>query len=163
MKRFLLIFAALALAGCSTTAYEKGLEANVKQYSLFSDTQLAQQQTISTCFQFNPNKSECSILAAGTNATQTLAGQPQALRVAKSPGEIFESVAKMGFDATVKVYGIEAVRKVYTAQAEAAASAQASQAESFERISSQGIDAASKPPVLITVPEGGSAGVLSLD
>jgi hypothetical protein len=151
------------LAGCSTTAYEKGLKANVDQYRLFSDTQMAQQQTIATCYQFNPNKSECSILAAGTNATQTLAGQPTALRVAKSPGEILEAIATKGFDAAKVIYGIKAVETVFTTQAEAAAAAQASYAASLERISSQGIDAAAKPPIAITVPEGGSAEFLTLD
>jgi hypothetical protein len=165
--RLLASLAAVAvLAACGSTAgpsaYEAGLRANVDQYKLFSDGQLAQQQTLQACYQHNPNKSECSILAAGTNATQTLAGQPQALRVAKSQGEIAESLVTRGLDATVKIYGITAVRDAVIANSQAlrdtAAAGSASQAE----IAQAGIAAASKPPlvvdkpVLVQVPAGSS-------
>jgi len=66
MKRlFAIAIAALFLAGCSTTDYAKGVQANVDTFKLFSDGQLAQQASIQACYTHNPNKSECSILAAG--------------------------------------------------------------------------------------------------
>jgi hypothetical protein len=146
MKRIAQLLASLAavavLSACGTigggSAYEAGLKANVDQYKLFSDTQLAQQQTLQTCYAHNPNKSECSILTAATNAQQTLAGQPQALRVAKSQGEIIESLASQGMDATVKVYGIQAVRDAVVANANA-----------LRDTASAGMQAAAKDPLVV--------------
>lgn len=139
MKRlFIIMAAALALAGCSTTDYAKGVQANVDNFKLFSDGQLAQQTSIQACYQHNPNKSECSILAAGTNATQTLAGRPDPIRIAKTNGEIFESVATVGMEKSVLIYGAKAV----------AAAFKSSQA-STQAASAAGIEAASKPPLIV--------------
>lgn len=153
MRKFFIVLAALALTACGSMsgpgAYEAGLTANVQQYKLFSDGQLAQQQSISTCYQFNPNKSECSILAASTNAMQTLAGQPKPLRVAKSAGEIAESLLEKGFDATVKIFGIAAVRDVMTAQADAAREAAVAASAAQADVAQAGIEAASKPPLVV--------------
>lgn len=149
-----LIVSALALAACGTTssAYEKGLEANVTQYKLFSDTQLAQQQTLQECYRHNPNKSECSILTAGTNAQQTLAGQPKPLRVAKSTGEIIETIAEKGFETAKVIYGIDAVQKAITANAralsEASSAASAAQAETAR----MGFEAAGRPTPIYATP-----------
>ena len=168
MRRFIrsivVLLGMATLAACTSpgaiSSYEAGLKANVDQYRLYSDTQLAQQQTLQACYAHNPNKSECSILTASTNAQQTLAGQPQALRVARSPGEIAESIVNQGFDATVKVYGITAIRDAVKSNAEAFASAAQSSAQLQAEISQAGISAASKPPVILTVPAGGSASIL---
>ena len=125
MKRSLIVVAILAavavLPACAPMtgpgAYEAGLKANVDQYKLFSDGQLAQQKTLQTCFQHNPNKSECSILTASTNAVQTLAGQPKPLRVAKSTGEILETIADKGMDAAKVIFGVKAVEDAISANA----------------------------------------------
>lgn len=145
MKFIALIAAALALTGCASTDYAKGVQANVDQYKLFSDGQLAQQASIQSCFQHNPNKSECSIVLAGTNATQTLAGQPTAIRVAKTNGEIFESVATVGMEKTVLIYGAKAVASAFKASQASTQAATASNAA----VAAQGIEAAAKPPLVI--------------
>ncbi|WP_288077878.1 hypothetical protein [Pseudomonas sp.] len=159
MKRlFAIIAAALIMAGCSTTDYAKGVQANVDTYKLFSDGQLSQQASIQACFQFNPNKSECSILAAGTNATQTLAGQPAPIRIAKTNGEIFESVATVGMDKAVLIYGAKAVAGAFRSSQAANQAASAANAQT----AAAGIEAASKPPlvvdkpVIVQVPAGSS-------
>lgn len=142
MRKFLILCAAFALTACGAMqgpgAYESGLKANVDQYKLFSDTQLAQQQTLQACYQHNPNKSECAILTAGTNAVQTLAGQPKPLRVAKSVGEIVEAIADKGLDAAKVIYGIDAVQKAISANA----AAMGTTAEA-------GIAAAAKDPLVV--------------
>ena len=146
MKRIAQLLASLAflalLTACGAMngpgAYEAGLKANVDQYKLYSDGQLAQQKTLQTCYQFNPNKSECSILTASTNAEQTLAGQPKPLRIAKSVGEIVEAMTEKGFDGAVKIYGITAVRDAMKANASA-----------LSDISKAGIAAAAKDPLVV--------------
>lgn len=157
MKRlFAIAIAALFLAGCSTTDYAKGVQANVDTYKLFSDGQLAQQTSIQDCFKHNPNKSECSILAAGTNAVQTLAGQPAPIRIAKTNGEIFESVATVGLEKSVLIYGAKAVASAFKASQASNQAATAANAQT----AAAGIEAASKPPlvvdkpVIVTVPAG---------
>ena len=153
MRILITIGAVLALTACSSMtgkgAYESGLDANVAQYKLFSDVQLAQQQALQTCYQYNPNKSECAINQASTNAVQTLAGQPKPLRVAESVGEIMKSIAKDGFEATKIIYGVKAVTDAVAANslamrdmATANSAAQASTAQA-------GIEAASKPPLVV--------------
>jgi hypothetical protein len=145
MKKTLIALSVLALAGCSTTDYAKGVQANVDTFKLFSDGQLAQQTSIQSCYQHNPNKSECSILAAGTNATQTLAGRPDPIRVAKTNGEIFESVATVGMDKAVLIYGAKAVAQAFKS---AQASTQAATAANASTAAA-GIEAASKPPLIV--------------
>lgn len=167
-RLFLATAAALVLTACaglgnSDSSYKQGLDANVKQYQLFSDTMLAQQQTLQACFQFNPNKSECSINMAATNAQQTLAGQPQALRVAKSPGEIAESIVNNGLEKTVQIFGIDAVRQAVKANANAFREAAATSAQAQADMAKLGIDAAGKPPYVIGAGAGGELSVIKLD
>lgn len=138
-----IVFVSLAvLSACAPLsgpgAYEAGLKANVDQYKLFNDGQLAQQKTLQYCFQYNPQKSECSILTASTNAEQTLAGQPKPLRVAKSVGEIMEAIADKGMDAAKVIYGIDAVTKAIEANAAAMAD-----------VSKAGIAAGAKEPLVV--------------
>jgi len=144
-----LVLTACAGLGSGESSYKQGLDANVQQYQLFSDTQLAQQVTLQNCYQFNPNKSECSILTAATNAQQTLAGQPAQLRVAKSPGEIAESIVNRGLDATVKIFGIDAVRSAYRANTKMFADVAATNAQAQADIAKLGIDAAAKDPLIV--------------
>lgn len=158
-----LILTACAGLGSGESSYKQGLDANVEQYRLFSDTQIAQQQTLQNCYQFNPNKSECSILTAATNAQQTLAGQPQALRVAKSPGEIAESIVDRGLDATVKIYGIDAIKSAVASNAQAFRDLAASNAQAQADMAKLGIEAAGKNPSVIGVSPGGDISVIKLD
>ena len=157
MKRlFAIAIAALFLAGCSTTDYAKGVQANVDTYKLFSDGQLAQHASIQSCFQFNPNKGECTVALASTNAVQTLAGQPAPIRIAKTNGEIFESVATVGLEKSVLIYGAKAVAAAFKASQASTQAATAANAQT----AAAGIEAASKPPlvvdkpVIVTVPAG---------
>lgn len=142
MRKFLILCAALALTACGAMqgpgAYESGLKANVDQYKLQTDVQLAQQQAIQICYQYNPNKSECAINQASTNAVQTLAGGPKPLRIASSVGEIVQAIADKGLDAAKVIYGIKAVQDAVASNAAAMAST-----------SQAGIAAASKDPVLV--------------
>lgn len=153
MRKFFIVLAALALTACGSMsgpgAYEAGLNANVQQYKLFSDGQLAQQQTLITCFQHNPNKSECSILTASTNAVQTLAGQPKPLRIAKSTGEIIETIAEKGVDAAKFIYGADAVRDAVIANSRALRDTATASSAAQTSIAEAGIEAATKPPLVV--------------
>lgn len=111
--KFIAIVAVLILAGCQTPgAYEYGVKANLKQYEYYTDVMLAQQTASASCYAkavTDVQISYCAILAAGMNASQTIGGRPDQLRIAKSQGEIVESVVSKGLDAAVKVYGLQAV------------------------------------------------------
>lgn len=153
MRKFLILCAAFALTACGSMggkgAYESGLDANVAQYKLFSDVQLAQQQALQTCYQYNPNKSECAINQASTNAVQTLAGQPKPLRVAESVGEIMKSIAKDGFEATKVIYGIKAVTDAIASNAAAMRDVSTAASAAQATTAQAGIEAASKPPLVV--------------
>lgn len=144
-----LVLTACAGLGSGESSYKQGLDANVQQYQLFSDTQLAQQVTLQNCYQFNPNKSECSILTAATNAQQTLAGQPAQLRVAKSPGEIAESIVRDGLERTMQIFGIDAIRQAVKSNAQAFRDAAATSAAAQADIAKLGIEAAAKDPLVV--------------
>lgn len=160
MKRIAQSLATLAavglLAACSSpgglSSYEAGLKANVDQYRLQTDVQLAQQQTLQACYKYNPNKSECAINTAATNAQQTLAGQPQPLRIAKSTGEILEAIADKGLEAAKVIYGIDAVQKAIVANANALRDTATAGAAAQTQIAQDGITAASKPPLVVDQP-----------
>lgn len=136
-----LAICALSLAACSAlsdkSSYEQGLKANVTQYRLFNSTQTAQLLTIQACYQFAANKTECSLILAATAPVQTLGGKPAPLRVAKSPGEIFETITTKGFEAAVAIYGIDAVKSAYEAQAAANAAVQTQQAAGLTQMGLQ--------------------------
>lgn len=135
-RRFAAFFAilfAMTLAACtSPSSYNQGLHANVTQYKLYNAMQMTQLMSVQTCFQFASNTTECSLILAGMAPVQTLGGKPEPLRVAKSPGEIFESIAKKGLDATVAVYGIQAVKGAFESQAAASAASAASSASTID-------------------------------
>lgn len=96
----------LFLVGCATADFQKSLDAQERQFKLYSDNHLAQQETIRACFEHNPNKSECSILAAGTNASQTLAGRPDAVRSPATNGELITTgVTTLGTAAVIGYVG----------------------------------------------------------
>ena len=132
---------AIALTACSAlsdkSSYEQGLKANVTQYRMFNANQQAQLLTIQTCYQFAANKTECSLILASTAPVQTLGGKPAPLRVAKSPGEIFETITTKGFEAAVALYGIDAVKSAYETQAAANAAIQSQQASGLTQMGLQ--------------------------
>lgn len=148
MKALFLIIP-LALGGCATADFGTAVEANRSNYKMYSDGQIAQQATLQACFVHNPDKSHCSILAAGTNATQTLAGRPDKIREPATNGELATGIIKDVVTGAV-VYGI----------AQQASGAIQRGQDNSAAISSQGITAASKPPlvvdkpVIVTVPAG---------
>ena len=143
--KFIITIIALALAGCGSTAdFKTAVDANVEQFKIYNDAHLAAQRTLLACYEHNPNKSECSILAAGTNAVQTLAGRPDAIRTPKTNAEA-------AADVTGKVADVALTLGVATIAGEAI---------------KESVDAASKPPVqvrtqiveprIIQVPAGSS-------
>lgn len=129
--RLIPVLSAVALlAACGSTAnssYKQGVAGNVVNYREFSGIMHNQQNTLNSCFNaagFAKDASAiavCAVLTASTNAQQTLSGQPQAIRVAKSPEEIQESLVAHGLDATVKIFGLKQVADVMKAGFTAAA------------------------------------------
>jgi hypothetical protein len=100
--KFIITIIALALAGCGSTAdFKTSVDANVQTFKLYNDAALAAQRTLIACYEHNPNKSECSILAASTNAVQTLAGRPDAIRTPRTNAEVAGDVTGKVVDATV--------------------------------------------------------------
>lgn len=155
MKRIAIILSAVVLAGCGTSSYQRGVAGNVLQYREFSALMHHQQNTLNSCFNAagqseNPNDlALCAVLAASTNAQQTLAGQPAPIRIAKSPGEIAESIAKYGFDATVKIFGLDAMVSAYRLNSRAFTELAATNAEAQAGIAKLGIEAAAKDPLVV--------------
>ena len=137
MKRFITIAASVLLVACNSD-YEAGVKANVDVYKLYNDLGLAQQASIAACFQTSKDPAYCAILAASTNTTQTLAGRPEPIRVAKTSGEIIESVMTVGLDRAVYIYGAKAVANAFKSSVEANKST-----------ASAGIAAASKDPLVV--------------
>ena len=121
--------AAIVLSACATkgSSYQQGVAGNVKNYAEFSDIMHSQQNTLNSCFNAagatkDPQAvATCAVLAAGTNAQQTLAGQPEGIRVAKSPEEVWETVATKGLDTAVKIFGFKQVANVMSKGFDAAA------------------------------------------
>ena len=108
--KLLALIPALALVGCATPDFGKAVDANAGNYKIYNDGALAQQRAIEMCFIHNPDKAQCAILAASTNAVQTLAGRPDAIRVPKTSaeiaGEVVSDVAKFGIGAVVVREGV---------------------------------------------------------
>ena len=141
MKIIIALSIALGLTGCTTADFGKAVDANVGNYKNYSDGQIAQQQTLQACFQHNPDKSQCAILAAGTNAVQTLAGRPEKIREPATNGELATGLAKDIVTGAV-VYGI----------AQQASGAIQRGQDNSAAVASQGIEAASKPPLVVDKP-----------
>lgn len=121
---------AVVLAACGSTkgsSYQQGVAGNVKNYSEFSTVMHSQQNTLNSCFNAAGSTKDpsavamCAVLAAGTNAQQTLAGQPEAIRIAKSPEEVTETIMSKGLDAAVKIFGFKQVANVMSKGFDAAA------------------------------------------
>lgn len=138
MKKILILIPALLLAACNESDYASGVKANAEVYKMYSDLGLAQQASIGACFQFSKDPAYCAILAASTNSVQTLGGRPEPIRVAKTAGEIMESIASIGLDASVKIYGAKAVASAFKASVAAS-----------KETASAGIAAASKDPLVV--------------
>lgn len=183
MKRFLIIFAALALAGCAS-GFKKANEENTKRQNYFQDTMLVQAANdltaINACFLRSsgyivtgtnnllvkvgePSSGESCVVMAGMlrqastflTAFSAFLTQPAMARVPAAPEEIAQDILKHSMKFSIMKHGLNAVERVVS-------SGHLAQSQ----LAQQAIEAAAKPtpnPILITVPEGGSAGVLSLD
>lgn len=147
----------LILAGCGTqnSSYKTGVAGNVLTYREFTNLMHNQQNTLNSCFNAAGQSrvagelALCAVLAASTNAQQTLAGQPAPIRVAKSPEEIWESIATKGLDATVKVFGLKAVRDAVVANSNALAESAAAGSAAQADVARAGIEAAAKDPLVV--------------
>lgn len=167
MKRSLSIIAAFTsaalLAGCAGGGYKQGVAGNVLQYREYSNVMHSQQNSLNSCFNAaGQTKSSgdlalCAVLAAGTNAQQTLAGQPAPIRIAKSPEEIAETIITRGLDAAVKIYGVKAVSDAVIANANALRDTAATGAAANAEIANAGIEAAAKPPLVVHTPAPAAA------
>lgn len=181
IRTLALVAAALALSACAQmgAGFHKANDENTKRLNHYQDNLLLQSEhdltAINACYLRatgyqrvegtknavikvgEPTSSEsCTVLAMGlrTQANMLTAfapfiGQALMARVPAAPEEILQSVLKDGMQFALAKYGIEAVTKVVT-------NGQLAQAQ----VAQAGIDAASKPPlvvdqpVLVTVPEG---------
>lgn len=104
--KYLALAIPLLLTGCATADFQKSLAIQAEMFDKFNLAQIAQQESIRACFEHNPNKSECSILAAGTNATQTLGGRPDAVRSPATNGELITTgVTTLGTAAVIGYVG----------------------------------------------------------
>jgi hypothetical protein len=106
LKILVIAFASVTtLAGCSNTSYVHGVNANKAGNTQFMALQGEQQVSIQLCYMYSKNTAECSIVAAGTNAVQTLGGRPTPIRIASSPEEITQAIAERGFQYALGIYG----------------------------------------------------------
>lgn len=110
MKKIISLLVVLSLVGCSS--FSEAVKGNQDNYKEYVTLQLAQHKTIQECYKSAANKSECSVLAGSTNATQSLAGKPDQIRVPKAPSEVAESIIKDGLQGAVMIYGLKAVSSV---------------------------------------------------
>jgi len=99
----------------------------------------------------------CTVMAMGLRTQSNMAtlfapfiAQTVMSRVPAAPEEIAQSLIEKGLQFSLLKFGIESVSKVVS-------SGQAAQTQ----IATQGIAAAGKSPVILTIPEGGSASVLA--
>lgn len=179
-----LVGAALALTACANSGFKVATDSNTSRsddYQLNILTQAGNDLTaINDCYLRaagyvrvsgsanglqkvgEPGSGEgCTVMATAlrTQSNMMTFMAPhiaQALmgRVPAAPEEIAADLAKFGVKASLLKFGLNSVSNVIT-------SGQAAQAE----IAQAGIAAAAKPapnPILLTVPEGGSAAVLPL-
>lgn len=112
----LLVLFSFVLTGCAGQgAYEKGVDAQTTANTGYMKLQEEQLDTIKLCYMWSKDTTHCSVAYAGTTAVQILGGRPTPIRIAKSVGEITESVLSLGFDGAVKIYGLKAVSDVLRA------------------------------------------------
>lgn len=133
-KLALLAMVAWAMVGCAAfgdeSSYVTGVAANTESNFAYQSTQMKALDVNSKCYDTATNtieKAFCAIVQNGTVPVQTLGGRPAAIRVAKSPGEITESVVKDVLNIGGMAYGANQIGKVV----------------------SSGISAAGKDPVIV--------------
>lgn len=113
LKMVIAAIVVFVMTGCAS--YGTAVQANKENHKEFTTLLMGQHLTIQKCYDTNPNKSECSILASSVNAMHSLIGKPDAIRVPKTAEEIAESIAKYGLDTAFKIYGVDAVSSVVKA------------------------------------------------
>jgi len=177
-QTFLIVAIMAILAGCTSSGFHVATKDNTSRQTTYLDTLLAQAVNNLTA------TNDCYVYAAGgkINASGDFvsAGAPsdRALcvmmsgmlqntstimvalapffakelmgRVPAAPEEIVQSVITEGMKFSLMKFGIDAVSKVVN-------SGQVAQAQ----IAGQGISAAAKPPLIVTIPDGGSARLLT--
>jgi hypothetical protein len=182
MKAILTALAALALTGCASSGFKVANDENTKRIESHQEAMLEQAEkdltAINGCYLRasgyavldgvltkigEPLPGDgCNVMAGMLRQMSTLLTafqphlvQPLLARVPAAPEEIAQSIIKDGMKYALTRYGLGAVERVVS-------SGQLAQTQLAE----QAIQAAAKPtpnPVLITVPEGGSAGFLTAD
>lgn len=168
MKRTLMKFAALvalavAATGCANSSFNKAVDTNTQRQQDYLDGYLEQAANdltaINDCWtnvkKANSDSMGCMMMSMALRMTNTFLyaflGKPDMTRVPAAPEEIVESILTKSMKFAITKYGFDAVRKVVE-------SGQVAQAQ----IASEGIAAASKPPlvvdkpVIVTVPAGSS-------
>lgn len=172
--------AVLMLGACSSSGFKQANDANTQRIKEHQDAMLTQAEhdltAINACYlraagyadlggaltkigEPMPGDS-CTVMAGMLRQQSTLLMafqphlvQPVMARVPAAPEEIAQSILKDGMKFALMRYGMAAVERVVS-------SGQLAQSQ----LGQQAIDAAAKPtpnPVLITVPEGGSAEILT--
>jgi hypothetical protein len=174
MKRILTILAAglaMFLTGCANSGFAKATEANTSRVSTFQENMLLQAannlDSINSCYiraagyaRVNstenvlvkvgePSNSEsCTVMATALNTQMNMGmlfspfiSKELMGRVPAAPEEIAENLLKFGIKASLMKFGIERVSDVIT-------SGQAANTQ----IAAQGIEAASKPPLVVDKP-----------
>jgi hypothetical protein len=153
--------AAALLSACASSGFAVATTENTKRTTSFQEGMLEQAANdltaINDCW-VNMKKNgqggeSCVALSIALRMTSTFLyaflGKPEMGRVPAAPEEIAQAIVEKGMNFALMKFGIEAVRKVVD-------SGQAAQAQ----IASEGITAASKPPlvvdkpVIVTVPAG---------
>jgi hypothetical protein len=175
MKRTLaacaIAVSALALSGCANSGFSKATQANTDRGNTYRGDLLLQAENnlnaINSCYirasgygavngadnllvkVTEPSSPEsCTVLATALNTQMNMAmmfspyiSRELMSRVPAAPEEIVENLLKFGIKASLTKFGIERVSDVIT-------SGQAANAQ----IAAQGIEAASKPPLVVEKP-----------
>lgn len=134
IKYALIAMVGWILMGCGTfggeSSYVTGVAANSESNIAYQSTQMKQLDVSNKCYDTATNtieKAFCAIVQNGTVPVQTLGGRPTAIRVAKTPGEITESIVSKTLDVGGMVYGANLVGNAVQS----------------------GISAAGKPPLVV--------------
>lgn len=182
MKSLIVALLAVVLTGCASSGFNVANEENTKRIESHQEAMLDQAEkdltAINGCYLRasgyavldgvitkigEPMPGDgCTVMAGMLRQMSTLLTafqphlvQPLLARVPAAPEEIAQSIIKDGMKFALTRYGIGAVERVVS-------SGQLAQSQ----LAQQAIDAAAKPtpnPILITVPEGGTAGFLRVD
>ena len=134
LKSIISILSIVSLTACASfggdSSYTTGVAANTESNMVYQSTQMKALDVNSKCYDTATNtieKAFCAIVQNGTVPVQTLGGRPTAVRVAKTPGEITESIVKEVLSVGGLAYG----------------------ANQISRTISTGISAAGKDPLVV--------------